>query len=140
MTMFPNCREKYTKDAYPHGGTIFRRAEDIPEDEINAYWEGNVDKKYIPVLRGYDDAVDEVDHFFSNISDVIYERFGEYEGNKVDDAIMCEDRPISDYDDGEISKMSKQTYILKLLHTEVAARLESYRNMMITSMIDSQGE
>ncbi len=138
MSMFPNCRAKYTKDAYPGGGAIFRRAEDIPEDEINSYWEGNLGKQGKRIVGGYDAAMDEVDMFFKNISETIYQCVGEYDSSQVDDAVMCDERWIDEYDDNEISKMTRQTYILKTLQSELLMKLECYRNVMITTLIDDK--
>ena len=49
MTMFADCREKFSRDAYPYG-TQFQKHEDIPKDEINPYWDGHLkgkDRAYI---------------------------------------------------------------------------------------------
>ena len=138
MTMFPDCRAKFTKDAYPYGGPRFRRMADVPEDEINAYWEKNLNEENRQIVCGFDDAVDEIDYFFNNISETIFERFGEYESSQVDDAVMCDDRMLDDFGENEIKNMNKQTYIYKMLHAELSKRVESFRNMMITSMIDHQ--
>ena len=68
--IFADCRKKYTKDAYPNG-TQIRRSADIPEDEINPYWEGNLDKTGKDFVGGYDCAVQEVEAFFANMDDYV---------------------------------------------------------------------
>lgn len=138
MTMFPDCRAKFTKDAYPYGGPPFRSMADVPEDEINAYWEKNLNDEHKRIVLGFDDAVDEIDYFFASIADTIFEQFGEYESSQINDAVMCDDRSLYDFSEDEIKNMNKQTYIYKMLHTELSRRVESFRNMMITTMIDHQ--
>jgi len=39
--IYPDCRKKLTKDAYPYG-MQFRKKEDIPPDEISPYWDGHL--------------------------------------------------------------------------------------------------
>lgn len=138
MTMFPNCRAKYTKDAYPGGGAPFRRAEDIPKDEVNPYWEDNLSKRNRQIISGYDCAMEEVAIFFSDITATICEYIGVYDRNQIDDDVMCDERHIEDFDDAEIIKMSKQTYVLKVLQSELIMQLESTRDMLITGLIDGQ--
>lgn len=41
--IYPDCRKKLTKDAYPYG-MQFRKKEDIPPDEISPYWDGHLDE------------------------------------------------------------------------------------------------
>lgn len=138
MTMFPNCRAKYTKDAYPGGGAPFRRAADIPKDEVNPYWEKNLSKENKQMLNGFDCAMEEVGSFFSDIGVTIWEYMGMYDRNQVDDEVMCDERHIEDFDDAEVAKMSKQTYVLKVLQSELIMQLESTRDMLITGLIDGQ--
>ena len=138
MTMFPDCRAKFTKDAYPYGKPPFRSVADVPEDEINEYWEGHLDYDNGLIVHGLDKTAEEIDHFFRNISRTVYERFGEYESSQVNDIVMCDERMLEDFSENEIRGMNKQTYTYKMLHEELSRMVENFRNMMITSMISSQ--
>ena len=138
MTMFPNCRAKFTKDAYPYGKPPFRSMADVPEDEINEYWEEHLDYDNGLIVHGLDKTAEEIDHFFRNISRTVYERFGEYESSQVNDIVMCDERMLEDFSENEIRGMNKQTYTYKMLHEELSRMVENFRNMMITSMISSQ--
>lgn len=140
MTMIADCREKYTKDAYPYG-TQYRKPEEIPEDEINPYWEGKLNKENEEVVRGYDWAVEELDTFLEGSIDVAMRDYiGAHSSLQIDMGIMNDQRNISEFSRDEIKQMSKETYLLKAMHSEISNRLECVRNEMITSFIEGQDE
>ena len=112
--------------------------EDVPEDEINVYWEENLNDMDKQIVGGFDEAVTEMDFFFKSISNTIFERLGEYECSRIDDAVMCDGRMLDDFSENEIRNMNKQTYIYKMLHTELSKRVESFRNLLIVSMISGR--
>ena len=51
---------------------------------------------------------------------------------------MCDGRMLDDFSENEIRNMNKQTYIYKMLHTELSKRVESFRNLLIVSMISGR--
>lgn len=140
MTILANCREKFMKDAYPHG-TRFQRSSEFEEGEINPYWEGNLKGANKATIQGYDWARIEIDSFFENsIDELMSERLGEYLANKIDMEVMIDQRPIDEFSEEEIAKMSKETYLLKAIHSELNKMIEVTRNEMITALIDGQDD
>lgn len=141
MTMIANCRAKFTKDAYPSGGTRFRRADEIPEDEINPYWEGNLKGDSVEDIKGYDWAVYEVAHFFEeDIDEIADEYLGSYTASKIDGDVLSDEQDIDNYTYGEIRGMSRETYLLKLVYSKLRDVLEMARNEHITTCIEEQDE
>ena len=141
MTMMANCRAKFTKDAYLGSGTRFHRADEIPEDEINPYWEGNLVKENRGLIEGYDSAVDEIVRFFEeDIDEFIEEYLGIYTASKIDKDVLSNDCDIDNYSYGEIAKMSKETYLLKVIYCKLMGELERMRNEHITVCIEEQDE
>ena len=67
MTMIPNCRAEYTKQAFPLGER-FRKLEDIPDDEKSPYFEGNLNEENSRFIEGYDLGVATVINYISNQS------------------------------------------------------------------------
>lgn len=134
MTMFPNCRARFTKDAYPY-------VDGVPQDEINPYWEGNLTKENIGYIEGYDLAIDEIVCFFEeNIDEPIEGYLGIHTASKIDKDVLSDDQDIDNYSYGEIAKMSKETYLLKVIYCKLRDALEMARNERITGFIEEQDE
>lgn len=140
MSLFADCREKYTRDAYPYG-TQFRKSKDIPKDEISPYWDGRLkgaDKVYV---SGYDDcAEDNIKGFFDNLMTYegeLEDAFGETEiYHKVDDNVLEDDRSAGEFPDDERESWTPETRILKTLKDCMLHYYEMSRNENITAIID----
>lgn len=132
--MTVDCREKYACKAYPWG---FRR----PKDELNPYWEGNLDEKSKKFIQAYDCAVEDMDNFFEhNTFFGLCKYIGDYSAAKIDEDVMADQRPIDKFSSEEIAKMSKETYLLKTVHTALSRVLENTRNHMIIGFLDDPAE
>ena len=131
---FPNCRAKFTKDAYPYVGGV-------PQDETNPYWEENLARENKRLIEGYDLAVDEIVQLFEeDIDEIIEEYLGIYTASKIDKKILSDECDIDNYSYGEIAKMSKETYLLKVIYCRLRDALEMMRNEYITDLIEEQDE
>ena len=108
-----DCRQKYTKNAYPYG-TQCRRSSDISADEINPYWEGNLCKENKICIQGYDCAVEEIRAFFDNIEDYA---------------------PCEGYSDAQDEEKKNLCQAIKAKLDEY---LECQRDEIITSLIENQ--
>lgn len=134
MTMIGNCREKFKKDAYPYGDRV-------PQDEINPYWEGNLKGENRENIQGYDWAIGDIDRFFEcNIDEVMSEYLGAYAAGQIDMAVMNDQRTIDEFSEEEIAKMSKETYLLKAIHSELNIFMEDTRDEIITGLLDEQDD
>ena len=132
--MTVDCREKYASKAYPWG---FRR----PKDELNPYWEGNLDEKGKKFIQAYDCAVEDMDNFFEhNTFFKLRGYLGDYGITRIDKNVMADQRPIDNFSTEEIAKMSMETYLLKAVHTALGIVLESTRNHMIVGFLDDPAE
>lgn len=140
MTMFADCREKFSRDAYPYG-TQFQKHEDIPKDEINPYWDGHLKGKDRAYINGYDDATkDGINGFFSNFLAYEYEldnAFGTHLFRNVDESVLKDERDISEFSEEERAEWSKETLILKTLKDCMLDNAEATRNEIVTALIDS---
>jgi len=140
MTMFADCREKFSRDAYPYG-TQFQKHEDIPKDEINPYWDGHLKGKDRAYINGYDDATkDGINGFFSNFLAYEYEldnAFGTNLFRNVDESVLEDERDISEFSEEERAEWSKETLILKTLKDCMLDNAEATRNEIVTALIDS---
>ena len=143
MTMFADCREKYTKNAYPYG-TKFRKQADIPDDEINPYWNGNSKGEDKAEIRGYDWAVDQTDNFFNNTE--CGEELEEYLTNEEKRILREINSKITTMDnEGETPKLedvvteSTPRVVKAILATryDLCDWLERERDMVITSLIEN---
>jgi hypothetical protein len=138
--MFADCREKFSRDAYPYG-TQFQKHEDIPKDEINPYWDGHLKGKDRAYINGYDDATkDGINGFFSNFLAYEYEldnAFGTNLFRNVDESVLEDERDISEFSEEERAEWSKETLILKTLKDCMLDNAEATRNEIVTALIDS---
>ena len=143
MTMFANCREKFTKKTYPMG-TQFRKNEDIPEDEINPYWEGNLKGEDKAEVYGYDFAADTADNFFANldVNDFLAKYLTQEELLQVSEIageMMQDEEEINEEKfrekTAECSRIVKAILALRL---DLADWLEMERDQFITSLLDNQ--
>ena len=114
--IYPDCRKKLTKDAYPYG-MQFRKKEDIPPDEISPYWDGHLD---------------EVDCFFDMLE--VYEDFLE----NVDSNALEDDRLITDIPEEARKAWSRPTLVLKTIHDLLFDYLEASRNGLVVGLIDAE--
>lgn len=140
MTMYPNCREKYTKDAYPIG-MRFRKYDDIPENEINPYWEENLEGANKTYVEGYDKAVEEVMNILCNkdfLAEQTEEYFGRYLELRLDEAIVNSKDDLSQYSCDAIRDMNTETLAVKVLQCAILDWLETVRDEMVTALIDTQ--
>lgn len=140
MTMFADCREKFSRDAYPYG-TQFQKHEDIPKDEINPYWDGHLKGEDRAYINGYDNgSEDNINDFFSNF--LAYEceldnAFGTHLFRKVDESVLEDERDITEFSEEERAEWSKETLILKTLKDCMLDNAEATRNEIVTALIDS---
>lgn len=139
MTMIPDCRKKYIKDAYPYG-TRFRSSSEFEEREINPYWEGHLKGADKDLVGGYDWAVETIERCFVNrAEDVVRKCLGRHAGSQVDIEVLVSKRDIDEYSEEEIASMSRETYLLKSIYSDLLDEMEVFRNEMITSFLDGQG-
>ncbi len=138
MTMIPDCRKKYIKDAYPYG-TRFRSSSEFEEGEINPYWEGHLKGADKELVRGYDWAVENIGSYFADsIEDTVWKCLGRHAESQLDTSVLVSKRRIDEYSEEEISGMSRETYLLKSIHSDLLKEMEAFRNEMITSFLDGQ--
>ena len=135
MSLFADCREKYTKDAYPFG-TYTRKNEDIPKDEISPYWDGNLKGSGKHYVDGYDYCVETFKNAFANIMDVdeVIDDTGFLKN--VDEDVINDDRPAEDFPIDEMEKWSKETKIMKLLKDCILEYTEIERNELVTAILE----
>ena len=132
--MTVDCREKYASKAYPWG---FRR----PKDELNPYWEGNLDEKGKKFIQAYDCAVEDVNSFFEHNTFLYLRKYlGDYGVTRIDEDVMADQRSINEFSIEEIGKMNQETYLVKTIHSALGAVLESTRNHMIVGFLDDPAE
>lgn len=143
MTMFADCRQKYTKDAYPYG-TQFRKNKDIPADEINPYWEGNLNKENKDTIVGYDMGVAEADNFFPNLcnGDTVMEYLTKEEAEKAEVVCGTISAALQDDEDFDFEELTKDcpriVKAIAAIQVELAKWVEMERDQFITSLIDGQ--
>ena len=139
MTMFADCREKYTKDAYPFG-MYARKNEEIPKDEINPYWDGNLKGAGKHYVDGYDYGIETAKNFFSDIMD--YDELIDQTGflKNVDEDVINDDRPADDFPIDEADKWSTETKIMKMLKDYMLELAEVERNELVTTIIENDDE
>ncbi len=151
MSYIPNCRPKFAKDA---GSTPYRKAEDIPADEINPYYYGLLNGDNAEFLKGFDwNTANAVNKLFDNLD--VYWREFEHAGLNVDEidftvdgSIECpnanlpdcgnseESKWFSEYSEEELSKMSQSTKVMLLMKEILNDYIEKERDILVTSMID----
>lgn len=138
MSYIPNCREKYAKDVYAN---YFNLNKDIPDGEINAYWDGNLKGEDKAFINGFDYCVDDaINNLFNNL-DVFESEFEEVgiDVNEIDSDIVngdmeCKWYPY--YAEEELEKMNSSTRIMLLIKYVLNLNTETNRNMLVTSMIE----
>ena len=150
--LFPNCREKYTKKAFPCG-MRFRKLSDIPDDEINPYWDKNLKGARRTFIDGYDEAVllateKMFSYYEDDLKDVLYENIGvdgdeesfdeEFAKLNIDFDVLADEKSIYDYSFEEKQKWSVTTALLMALKLIMVENLECERNEMVTFMIENQ--
>lgn len=135
MTMFANCREKYTRDAYP-AGTPFRSVSEISENEINPYWDGHLKGEDKELVRGYDWAVKDINACFNGITEALEEYLG-IRAAVIDEKVVVDDDRLQDYDSQAIAHMNIETFIVKAMKEIVADYTECNRNGIVTGLIDA---
>jgi len=138
MTMFADCREKFMKNAYP-SGTMFQKNEDIPKDEINPYWEGNLKGEGKAYVAGYDMCVEAVlKNFAANaaINEKMIDAFGMNFANRVDESVLADERFLDDIPEDEQAKWTKETLLMKVVQDILLDDAESYRDELVTSILE----
>lgn len=143
MSMFPDCRQQYTRDAYRHyGGDRFRKMQDIPPDEVSPYWQGHLKGENRQRTAGYDYCAEQVKLFFSN-TDVYEEELGEALGDrkfwdKLDPDVIEDERSINEFTLEERKTWSRPTLIFKTIQDCMLDFIEMTRNESIVAMLDEQ--
>lgn len=143
MTMFADCRQKFTKDAYPFG-TRFRKSKDISADEINPYWEGNLNEENKSRIRCFDWGAAEADNFFSNLcnGDTVIDYLAKDEAEKAEEICGTISAALRDDEDFDFDELVKDcpriVKVIAAIQVDLARWVEMERNQIITSMIDSQ--
>ena len=135
MIMFANCREKYTRDAYP-AGTPFRSASEIPENEINPYWDGHLKGEDRELIRGYDWAVNDINACFNDVTVALEEYLG-IRAAAIDEKVIESDERLKEYDSQAINRINIETFIIKAMKEIVADYTEYNRNGIIAGLIDA---
>lgn len=156
MSYIPNCRPKYYKDATP---VPYVKTNDIPEKEINPYYYGLLEGNDKEFLRGYDyNTAAVVNNLFDNLDMYVneFESIGldveNIDSNIVDGSIeevnkylntannRKEAKWLPDYTSDEIEKFNIETKIALLFKYMLNDYIESNRDMLVTSMIESMDE
>lgn len=130
-----NCREKYTRDAYPVG-TPFRSVSEISESEINPYWDGHLTGEDKELVRGYDWAVKDVNACFDNISEALEEYLGT-RAAVIDEKVIVSKESLSDYDRQAIVHINIETFIVKAIKEIITDFAECNRNGIVAGLIDA---
>lgn len=157
MSIIPDCRPKYLKDA----DHILCKKEQVDKKEINPYWWGLLNKEDKEFIKGYDwnteqvvcNLFDNLDVYAAELKDVGI-NVDDIDTNIVNGAFNdgCEPptyerserdsnmKWYSDYTYEELQKMNNITKTMLLLKEILCAHIESERDMLITSMIDNMDE
>lgn len=140
MSLFADCREKYTKQAYPFG-TQFQKNEDIPKDEINPYWERHLKGNKKAFIDGYDTCVeDAVEGYFANLfSDGnLIHILGTQVMSNIDQDVLDDERSIDEFPLEEQEEWGKETLFLKAVKDGILQEAEMNRNEMVTAFLDDE--
>ena len=142
MTMIANCREKYTKDAYPYG---FRH---VDKYEINPYWEGQLKGDNQKEIFGYDHGTDTALNAFCNaeIGDMLKKYAGGKDITEIETLAqeiysMIEDSEKyteSDFEEVIDKATSSKTKAILAMMVDISSWNEDERNMLITARMDEQ--
>ena len=137
MSLFADCREKFTKDAYPFG-TYTRKNEDIPADEINPYWDGNLKGSGKYYVDGYDYCIETIKNAFANLMDFgsVENVIGELAMGKIDMDVINDERDAIEFQANEKKAWSKETWIMKTMKDSLLEYMEGNRNELVTAILE----
>ena len=130
----PNVRDKYVKSLFQQLGHS--------DQQENPYYEGNLVGEDKVFADGYDYALGEIKSFFYNV-DVFEETF-KLAFNKallnIDCNVIDSGKTLDDYSDDELRLMSDETRVMLAMKLAISDWLESSRNNLIVSMLDTTVE
>ena len=144
MTYIPDIRDKYNTPICKNTKGASK------EPEENGYWQGFLDDDDVVYMKGFDDATDiACDNVYENLEifedDLMEaidpEYYNKEDGPEFEDLIDLDvvggNKCLDEYSDEEKEKMTPYTRLLLTLRKCVSQYVESERNELGVSMIES---